>query len=277
MLVSLGEILASAQRNRYAVGAFNLVSLETGRALLDAAQACDSPIILMIGEEAGSLLPYAQWMPGLREMAVSSNIPVAISLDHGSSIQEVERALNAGVTGVMYDGSLLPFDENTRLTNEVVRRAHAMGVSVEAEIGHVGEASQINDDKCLTNPADAEEFSKATHVDALAVAIGTAHGKYRRAPQIDLTRLEEIRSRVSVPLVLHGGSGTPPDLLKHCVQRGICKVNIYTDLVQHAGANIRASLERGDDIVDWLRAINAGFCDVALSYLELLGSAGQAR
>lgn len=277
MLAILQEVLGAAERGGYAVGAFDLVSLETGRALLDAAESLHSPIILMIGEEAGCLLPNPLWMPLLCQMASASPVPAAISLDHGTSLEAVRQAIEAGAAGVMFDGSKLPLEENIRLTREVVRIAHAVGVSVEAEVGHVGEAAEADCATAfLTDPADAAGFVEETGVDALAVAIGTAHGQYRRPPQIDYERLEAIRRRVSVPLVLHGGSGTPPDSLRRCVQLGICKVNIYTDMVLGAAEALRVSLDRGDDVLDWLRAINAGFREVAGAYLELLGSAGRA-
>ena len=277
MLVTLKEILEPAQHGGYAVGAFDLVSLETGKALLDAAEFLSSPIILMIGEEAGSLLPYYLWMPALLWMAQASVVPVSISLDHGTSLNAVKSAIDAGVTGVMFDGSSLPWDENVRLTREVVSLAHASGVSVEAEVGHVGEAKADESASALTDPDEAAEFVRATGVDALAVAIGSAHGHYRQTPQLDLARLEAIRARVRVPLVLHGGSGIPAESLQRSVELGICKVNVYTDLVTSAARALRQSLDRGEDIVDWLRAINAGFTQATASYLEILGSRGRAR
>jgi len=279
MLVTLSELLAAAQSGGYAVGAFDLVSLETGQALLEAAEACQSPIILMIGPEAGSLLPYHLWMPALRDMAIHSPIPAAILLDHGPSYESARQAIEAGATGVMYDGSLVSWEENVRVTSQIVALAHKHGVSVEAEIGCVGEAKDFVDappESTLTDPAQAADFVERTGVDALAVAIGTAHGVYRGTPRLDFERLERIRRRVSVPLVLHGGSRTPPADLKRCIELGITKINIYTDLVQRAAQHLRASLDRNDDILEWLRAINLGFREVAIEYLELFGCAGKA-
>jgi len=224
MLVTLSELLAAAQSGGYAVGAFDLVSLETGQALLEAAEACQSPIILMIGPEAGSLLPYHLWMPALRDMAIHSPIPAAILLDHGPSYESARQAIQAGATGVMYDGSLVSWEENVRVTSQIVALAHEHGVSVEAEIGCVGEAKDFVDvppESTLTDPAQAADFVERTGVDALAVAIGTAHGVYRGTPRLYFERLERILRRVSVPLVLHGGSRTPPADLKRCIELGI--------------------------------------------------------
>jgi ketose-bisphosphate aldolase len=279
MLTTLDHLLRAAQRGGYAVGAFDLISLETGQALLEAAEQCQSPIILMIGPEGWAPLPYRVWMPALRDMARQSAVPAAITLDHGPSYEAARQAIEAGATGAMYDGSLAPLEENVRITRQLVELAHRTGVSVEAEIGCVGNAKDFVDAppaSTLTDPQEAARFVEVTGVDALAVAIGTAHGVYRGTPVLDFERLARIRQQVSVPLVLHGGSRTPHADLQRCIQLGICKINIFTDLVQRAGQHLTASMQRGDDIPEWLRAVNAGFREVAAEYLRLFGCAGKA-
>jgi fructose-bisphosphate aldolase class II len=274
MLLSSAILVREAYAKGYAIAAFDIVDLETGKAVLDASEAMHSPVILMIWEE-GFIVPHPIWLPALRKMAESSPVPVSIALDHGTSRDSVLEAIQMGCTGVMFDGSTLPFDENVRISAELARIAHAAGVGFEAEIGHVGEAEDMS--TCvLTEPADAEKFVSATGVDALAVAIGTAHGQYRTAPQIDFDRLKSIHQVVDIPLVLHGSSGTPAEDIRRCIQLGISKVNIYTDIVLKARQHLMECVDHGE-ILDWLGAINQGIREEACFYLELVGSGGRAR
>lgn len=279
LLVTTDDLLMVAQRSGYAVGAFDLVSLETAMALLEAAESLRSPIILMVGQEVWALVPHPVLIPAIRQMAEAASVPVAIILDHGMSYEEVVVAIESGATSVMIDGSQLPFDENVLLTQRVVKLAREAHVSVEAEIGHVGEGDPEFDaltTSLLSEPDDVERFLELTGVDALAVAIGTVHGSYRGRPRLDFARLQAIRARVDVPLVLHGGSGTRSEDLRHCIELGISKINIYTDLELAARRELRASLDHGDDLPAWLRAINRGFAEVAAEYLTLFGCAGRA-
>jgi fructose-bisphosphate aldolase class II len=279
MIATAAGLLRTAQSGCYGVGAFAVVNLETGSAVLEAAQATGSPVILLVGEESTCVLPYTLWIDALKEMAIDALVPVAIALDHGTSVEECLDAIGAGVTGVMFDGSGLPLDENIALTREVTRKAHAEGVSVEGEIGYVpgcapDELENLQD--CLSDPGEAARFVEMTGVDVLAIAIGTVHGLPLEAPCIDFERLSEIRQQVGVPLAVHGVSGTSRDDLMRCVRLGVQKFNVYSDMVHEAANRVQASLEGGDDIVEWLRAASGGFRDVAKDYMNLIGSAGHA-
>jgi fructose-bisphosphate aldolase class II len=173
------------------------------------------------------------YVPALvRAVADRHNIPVVLHLDHATNLDDIRRAVDLGYTSVMIDGSRLPFAENVRLTRAAVDLAHPHGVSVEAELGHVGGSDVANTayaESVLTNPTEARRFVDETGADALAVSIGTAHGIYRQLPQLNIARLDEIRAATNVPLVLHGGSGTPEDQIQQAVRHGVTKLNIYAD------------------------------------------------
>ncbi len=234
-LMPTSEILIPARRGGYAVGAFEVWNLESVQAVVAAAEGLSQPVILQIG-------PYEADHAGLEDIshvavfhARRARVPVAIHLDHGDTFERVMQCLNHGFTSVMLDVSRLPYAENVAATKEVVRVAHACGASVEGELGRIGgEEAGIdvtNEDIHLTNPEQAREFVKETGIDALAVAIGTVHGFYKSKPNIRLGLLKEIAERVLIPLVLHGGSGTPDTDVNKAVSIGIAKVNVCTELV----------------------------------------------
>jgi ketose-bisphosphate aldolase len=279
MLRTVADLLHPAQDRGYGVGAFGVVDLETGGALLRAAQARRSPVILLVGEESECVLPYPLWIDTLKQMADDAPMPVAVALDHGTSLESCFRAIETGLTGVMYDGSHLPLPENIANSRHVSRRARARGIPVEAEIGRLPDSAhggQQDLGAYLTDPDEAASFVKSTGVDALAVAIGTVHGLPIDLPCIDFDRLARIRAAVRVPLVLHGVSGTRPEDVKRCVEMGIQKFNVYSDLVKASAQRLQRSIANGEDIVDWLQAIWDGFRETAAFYMNLLGSAGQA-
>ncbi|WP_422448952.1 class II fructose-1,6-bisphosphate aldolase [Thermoanaerobacterium sp. DL9XJH110] len=233
-LVSSKEILENAQKCGFAVAAFNVHNMETMKAVVEAAREEEAPVILQTTpgtcKYAGVNYLYAM----AKTAAEESSIPVALHLDHGESLELAVECINAGYTSVMIDGSRLPLEENIALVKEVVEFAHSRGVQVEAELGRVGgaeeELSVGEYQASLTNPEEAAEFVARTGVDSLAVAIGTAHGFYRGEPRLDFERLESIRRLVPVPLVLHGCSGVPDEMLRKAVSLGICKINIATDI-----------------------------------------------
>lgn len=235
MLQPMTEMLEKARIGKYAIPQPDFVNIEMAAMYLEAATQSGSPIILGYGEEYLSTSEGVDLRHLVRLIEVLAKgypIPVALHLDHGSSFEACAEAIAAGFTSVMFDGSSLPFELNIEITKKVVNMARPAGVSVEAELGYVGTAEDIDDDSRLTDPEKARIFVKETGVDALAVSIGTVHGEYRGKPNIRLDLLSEINSKVDVPLVLHGASGTGHDILYECVNRGICKVNIYTDLVK---------------------------------------------
>lgn len=276
MLVTLKKILKKAQKGRYAIPAFNINDLEILQAIMEAAKKLRSPIIIQTSEGA---IKYAG-MENLFQMvkiAAKGKIPVVFHLDHGKDLKIVKKAIKFGYTSVMYDGSSLSYKENIKNTKKVVVWARRRGVSVEAELGALRGIEDLvsvsEKEAILTNPKQAKEFVSETSCDALAVAIGTSHGayKFKGATKLDLKRLEEIRKNVKVPLVLHGASGVPKDLvklikkcggnvgeargnspseIKQAIKKGICKVNIDTDLRLAFTAGVRCELKRDKDEID---------------------------
>jgi len=244
-LVTMNEILPAAREQGRAVGAFNIANLETAMAVIQAAEEEQSPVIVQVYERLFG-------NPGIRPLSVmalaaaeDAAVPVAVHLDHGASIDQVARAIRYGYTSVMFDGSKLGFEENVRLSRQVAAFAHAAGLSAEAEIGHVPMNHQ--DDIPLSDPDEAVEFAERTGVDLLAVSIGTRHGFYKSEPKIDVERCRRIADRLPIPMVLHGGSGTPMDKVQEVIRCGVAKVNIATEF-QHRFIELlgRAAVEKGD-------------------------------
>lgn len=233
MLANLNPVLRSAQTGHYAVPAFDCVEDLMVRTILETCEALRCPAILM-GLPGPDLDGHGwHYIPGLvRAVADRHNISVVLHLDHATTLDEIKRAVDLGFTSVMIDGSRLPFAENVRLTRAAVELAHPHGIGVEAELGHVGGSDVENTqyvESVLTEPGEARRFVEETGADALAVSIGTAHGIYRQLPKLNIPRLDEIRAATDVPLVLHGGSGTPKDQIQEAVRHGVTKLNIYAD------------------------------------------------
>ncbi len=234
-LVAMSKVLIPARRDGYAVGAFEVWNLESIQAVVAAAVGLSQPVILQVG-------PYEADYAGLEDISLMAlfharraRVPVVLHLDHADTFERVMQCINHGFTSVMLDVSHLPYAENVAATKEVVRVAHACGVSVEGELGRIGGGESgidvTNEDVHLTNPDQALEFVNETGIDALAVAIGTVHGFYKSKPNIRLGLLENIAAKVAVPLVLHGGSGTPDSDVSRAISLGVAKVNICTELV----------------------------------------------
>lgn len=258
MLTTTKDMLKNAQAGHYAIPGFDCVSDILVRAVLDAAEDCRSPVILMALEHdlKGRGMLYATSL--IRNVAPDYTIPVALHLDHALSLDQVKRALDNGFTSVMFDGSSLPLEENIRLTREVVELAERYQASTEAELGHVAGKELDGYDtgsSVLTSPEEVARFVAETGVGSLAVSIGTAHGIYTAMPNLHQDRLSEIRAASDVPLVLHGGSGTPEDQVKEAIRRGITKINIYADLriaMGKAFAATAAATQRPDPLPDEL-------------------------
>lgn len=232
MLVNLNEVLKKAQKEKYAVGLFNTTDTDMLQAVIEAAEESNSPVILGTAEV---LLPYGELKliaPSVIAAAKRASVPVVVHYDHGLTFERCLEALQLGFSSVMFDGSAKAYGQNIEETKEIVKIAHAFGASVEGEIGHVGEAAQGDEslENMYTTVAEAKEYLENTGVDALAVAIGSAHGVYKKKPKLNIERLKEIADAVSVPLVLHGGSGLSDDDFKNTIREGIAKVNIFTDL-----------------------------------------------
>ena len=232
-LIPITTLLADARKRKYAVGAFNIVNLETLQAVVNAAETENSLVIVQVwhGDLSHAGLPYLSALA--RVAAESVSVPVALQLDHGHSYEQAMTCIDAGFSSVMIDLASSDFQENVRSTKKVVEAAHARNVSVEAELGQIfdGQSSVEQRNSGLTDPELAAEFVRETGVDALAISIGTAHGLYAAKPVVDFARLEAIINTVQAPVVVHGGSNTPDDDIRRMVQLGVAKVNIGTDLM----------------------------------------------
>lgn len=233
-LVTMNEVLKGAVAGRYAVGAFDTMDHLFAESIIKGAEEKNVPAIIMVGDFP-SPIDYDMFYPYLVDRIERSRVPICLHFDHGSSFEACALAIRRGCTSVMIDGSSLPFDENVALTKKVVEMAHASGVDVEGEIGSVGRDDNNievggNVETAYTAVEDAEAFAKQTGVDAMAISIGTVHGVYMSKPNLDFQRLQEIRRRVDIPLVLHGGSGLSPEEFHQAVQGGINKINVYTGL-----------------------------------------------
>lgn len=270
MLIDMGTILRDAKKNGYGVAAPNVFDGESVRACFEAAKELRAPMVLDVG---GVDLAYIADVTRFYSRRFPE-VPVALNLDHGDDLRQVMEAIQAGFSSVMIDHSTAPFEENVAVTAEVVRVAHSVGVSVEAELGHVGRGSNYAKDgvSCLTLPEEAVEYVQKTGVDCLAVAIGTAHGTYNGEPKLDLERLDAIRAVVSVPLVLHGGSSTGEENLLNAIAHGISKINLGTDLAMAGTAAVRKLLKRSDVRLGAVaRSGIEGYKAELMRYLKLFG------
>lgn len=237
-LVTMREMLRDARAGKYAIGAFEFWSYDSAYAVAQAAKSLNVPAILQVGPFEKDFMDGYKNAVAMAKMAADHfDLPVAIHLDHAEEYEEVVEALEAGFTSVMIDASKYEYSKNVELTCKVVEKGKEYGASVEAEIGKLAgnEGNVSNEEDEQTNPAQAAQFVKDTGIDCLAVAIGTAHGFYTKPPVINIKRLEEIAAVVDIPLVLHGGSGTPEDKVADACERGIAKVNICTEFIAAYG------------------------------------------
>lgn len=278
MLVTTKFILDKARNYGFGVAAPNVLNMETTEAVFEAAAELDAPIIIDVAEihgpeKLGEMVKYfSKKYP---------DVIAALNLDHSLSFDIAIKAIKQGYTSIMIDRSTLPFEENVAQVQEIVKIAHAVGVSVEAELGHVGQGDEYEKtrDAGLTSPEEAVEYVKRTGVDILAVAVGTSHGIYKGIPHIDFKLLEEISNTVDVPLVLHGGSGTGDENLKKAVKKGIQKINLLTDLSNGAlkAVNREMKQDMTEDFIAIQKAIKKGYNEVLKYYIKLFGSDGKAK
>lgn len=255
MLINTLDMLSNARENGYAIPQPNVWDINSIKAVLKASKEVKSPVIIGLAQA------HLQYI-GIEEVAMlvsyygnKLDAKYALHLDHGSDYETIIKAIKLGFSSVMIDASTLPFDENVYLVKEVVKVAHACNVTVEAELGHVGSENSCSESNgssqsVLTETDEADVFVKQTNIDSLAIAIGTVHGKYKGKPSIDINRLERIAEKVSIPLVLHGGSGTGEEMLKKCIKSGISKINICTDLMVAATEGVKEALETTDNFGD---------------------------
>lgn len=253
-LVPITELLEKAEAGGYAVGAFNCNNLEIVQAIIAAAEAEKSPVIMQASQGA---IKYAglDYITEMAKVAAEqASVPVALHIDHGTSFEQVMKCIRSGFSSVMIDGSKLPLEENIALTKKVVDVAHAVGVSVEAELGKIGGTEDDihvdEKDALFTNPDEAKTFVEQTGVDALAIAIGTAHGQYKGKPELDFARLEKIKSLIATPIVLHGSSGVADEDIKKAISLGVRKVNIDTNIREAFVAKMREVLDADAKEID---------------------------
>ncbi len=278
MLVNFNEILRDAKAKKYAVGLFNTTDSDMLQAVIEAAEETKSPVIIGTAEV---LLPYGELKliaPSVIAAAKRASVPVVVHYDHGLTFPRCMEALKLGFSSVMFDGSAGDYAKNIADTAEIVKICHGFGASVEGEIGHVGQASSCDNDVTAgyTKVEEACDYIAKTGVDALAIAIGTAHGAYKSKPKLDLVRLSEIAAATDVPLVLHGGSGLTDDDFRNAIANGISKVNIFTDLCLAGNRAMKAGLEQG---LDYLSIRNLKVEEMkkdVMKKMELFGCCGHA-
>jgi len=231
-LVTLAQALSIAEENNIGIGAFNIGNYESLKSVMDVAVEEKLPVIIQIYNRLFNDNKARDFSALVKVMAKNVDIPVVIHLDHGKTMDQIERAVQYGFTSVMIDASELPMEENIDMTRKVVAIAHEKNISVEAEIGRLLPKGTVDCDNFLTVPEEAKYFVEQTGIEALAVAIGTAHGVYKETPFIDIERLKKIKSLINIPVVLHGGSCTPHDVVQQSILAGIRKINIATELHQ---------------------------------------------
>lgn len=262
MLVNMKEMLNKAREEKYAVAQFNINNLEWTKYILQVSESLRSPLILGVSEGAakymGGYKTVANMVNGLM-IDLNITIPVALHLDHGTTVESCKKAIDAGFTSVMIDGSSHPLLENIRLTSEVVNYAKERNVSVEAELGHIGGTEDnIVADIAYAKLNDCIELVKATNVDFLAPALGSVHGIYKGEVRIDLDKMGEINNALNMPLVLHGGTGIPDDIIRNSIKNGVSKININTELQIAWSKGVREFLENDSKVYDPRKVIGSG-------------------
>ena len=280
MLVNMNEVLYPAKEKKYGVGLFNACNLELARGIIEAAEETQSPVIFGTAEVLFPFGSMEMLADLLKPMAERASVPVVLHLDHGLQKESCLKALELGFSSIMYDCSTEGYEENVRKVAEMAKIAHDHGATIEGELGHVGnnEGTDVQADPSAfyTNPEQAKDFVERTNVDALAIAVGTAHGAYKFPPKLDFARIEKIADTISVPLVLHGGSGLTDDDFRHAISSGISKVNIFTDINTAAADAAAKSYAPGkgltDLVLDEIKAVK----DATIKKMQLFGCCGKA-
>lgn len=280
MLVNMREMLREAQLERYGVGFFNAVNVEMARAIIETAEEMRAPVIVGTAEVLLPAMPLERVAEYLIPMARKASVPVAVHYDHGLTFDKCMEALDLGFSSIMYDCSTAPYEENVAAVKQMVEICRGRGATVEGELGHVGDnegAGKLeNPSDYYTDPEMAADFVRRTGVDALAVAVGNAHGDYKFPPKLDFGRIAAIRDAAGTPLVLHGGSGLSDDDFREAVKRGVCKINIFTDLDKAGKAGIEKGLKAGAGSMMALIPYEIeAMKEVVRNKIELFGSAGR--
>lgn len=285
MLVNMNQVLLPAKKGKYAVGLFNAVNLELARGIISAAESAQSPVIMGTAEVLFPYGPLEEVSYYLLPMAKKANVPVVVHLDHGINKETCLKALELGFSSIMYDCSTDSYEDNVKKVKEMADIAHSYGATIEGELGHVGdnegsaEGSSVlaNPSKYYTDPKMAKDFVEKTGVDALAIAVGTAHGSYKLPPKLDFQRIRTIADTIDVPLVLHGGSGLSDADFSRAIQEGISKVNIFTDInVAAVEAEFKKFEYMSKGIIDLIPAAVEAVKQETLKKMKLFSSIGKA-
>ncbi|WP_019554245.1 class II fructose-bisphosphate aldolase [Propionispira raffinosivorans] len=278
MLLNLKDILEYAKVNQSAIGSFNVYNLESIQAVVQAALAAKQPVIISFGESYTSHAPIEVIAEIVKIYCIKSDVPFCLHLDHSKELATIMKAIRAGFTSIMYDGSALPLNENIRRSRQVVELSHLVGVSVEGELGYMNnEDGTSPDGLCLaegyTTVAAAKEYTEQSGVDALAIAIGNAHGIYKGIPTLDFLRLEEIKRTIKVPIVLHGSSGIPLDSLRKAISLGVRKININTEVstkgIQTARSFLADHLDKNTRFEILAKAVEGAMSQTVADYINL--------
>lgn len=276
MLVPMKDLLAAAKKNHFAIPAPGAGNEHALRACIEAAEEKNAPLIILVNFYANpDICNYGRIAA---DMVRKASVPISIILDHGAKFEHAIWAIRAGFTDIMVDRSSLPYEENVAQVKELVRIAHAVGVGVEAELGHVGSGANYDVDgkTGLTVPEEAVGYVEETGVDSLAVAIGTAHGVYKGTPKLRFDLLQELAEKVQVPLVLHGGSGTGNENISRACKMGICKVNLANDLYRAALKALEESDMSGNGVYGMYPTLAKGYREKVLEFVDVCGAAGMA-
>lgn len=249
MLVNMKDMLEAAKNGKYGVGLFNTINVEMARAVIETAEELGSPVIVGTAEILLPAMELERVAEYLIPMAKKAKVPVCVHYDHGLTVRRCEEAISLGFTSIMYDCSTDDYETNVKKVAEMTKRCHDLNITVEGELGHVGDnagAGKLeNPSDYFTDPDTARDYVMRTGVDALAVAVGNAHGDYAFPPKLDFERISTISKMTGIPLVLHGGSGLSPDDFRQAISRGICKINIFTDIDKAGRAGIEKGLAEG--------------------------------
>ena len=282
MLVNMNDILLPAKEGNYGVGFFNAINVEMARAVIETAEELRAPVIVGTAEILLPTMELELVADYLIPMAKRASVPICVHYDHGLTFARCMEALRLGFTSVMYDCSTVSYEENVSRVAEMVKICHGMGATVEAELGHVGDNAGVgkleHPEDYYTDPDTAEDFVKRTGADALAVAVGNAHGDYAFPPKLDFERIDTISKKTNIPLVLHGGSGLADDDFRRAVKLGISKVNIFTDIDKAGKSGMEAGIAAGEKTMMGLIPYEiSAMKKVVAEKIRLFGSEGKVR
>ncbi len=280
-LVTLHELLTDARRNKYAVGGFNVFNVEGVKNILETAEELAAPVILQAATQEIEYSSGECFISMIKSLGSNKKVRIAIHLDHGSDFAYAVKCIRYGFTSVMFDGSHLPFEENINQTKKITEVAKAAGISIEAELGTIGNTDENGErieNPYMTDPEAVKDFVKRTGVDCLAVSFGTVHGLYKHELSLDLERLERISKKVKIPLVMHGGSGVPEKLVKESIKLGICKINISSILQKKFADGLRTFLMNNTELPWGINLFNAASettRDAIKKHMIMLGSSSR--